>query len=93
MYAWIWRHIPVRKPQWKALVSFVLVAAVGALLWYKVFPAIEPLLPFDDGQIENSNGTPADGSQSGTPAPAPARSPGPSAIPTTIAPTAAGLPS
>jgi len=93
MYAWIWRHIPVGKPQWKALVSFVLVAAVGALLWYKVFPAIEPLLPFDDGQIENSNGTPADGSQSGSPAPAPSRPAGPSAIPTTVAPTGAGLPS
>ena len=93
MYAWIWRHIPFGKPQWKALVSFVLVAAVGALLWYKVFPAIEPLLPFDDGQIENSNGTPADGSQGGTPTPAPSRPAGPSAIPTTVAPTSAGLPS
>lgn len=92
MYAWIWRRIPFRKPQWKALVSFVLLAAVGALLWYKVFPAVEPLLPFDDGQIENSNGTPADGSQGGSPIPAPSRSSGPSAIPT-ITPTAAGLPS
>jgi hypothetical protein len=92
MYAWIWRHIPVGKTQWKALVSFVLVAAIGTLLWYKVFPAVEPLLPFDDGQIENSNGTPADGSQ-GTPVPAPSRSPGPSAIPTIAPPTGAGLPS
>jgi hypothetical protein len=93
VYAWIWRHIPFRKPQYKALVSLVLIGAIGALLWYKIFPAVEPLLPFDDGQIENSNGTPADGSQGGTPVPSQSSSPGPSAIPTIITPTGAGLPS
>ena len=85
MYSWIWRHIPVRQAKFKALISLVLVAAVGALLWYKVFPAIEPILPFDDGQIENSNGSPADGG-GGAPAdnvqsPTPA---GPTSVPVVI---------
>ena len=78
MYSWMWRHIPFRQAKLKALVSVLLVAAVGLLLWYKVFPAIEPVLPFDDGQIEDSNGTPADGGGS---APAPSV-PGPTDIPT-----------
>jgi hypothetical protein len=61
LYGWIWRHIPVRQAKFKALISLIVVAALGVVLWYKVFPAIEPILPFDDGQIENSNGQPADG--------------------------------
>jgi hypothetical protein len=79
MYSWIWRHIPFRQPQLKALVSFALIVALGALLWFKIFPLVEPILPFYDGQIENSNGSPADGGGS-----APAdnvQSPGPSALP------------
>ena len=69
MYSWIWRHIPFRQPALKALVSVLLAAAVVALLWFEVFPAVEPILPFDDGQIENSNGTPADGGDILSPAP------------------------
>jgi hypothetical protein len=34
----------------------VLVAAVGALLWYVVFPWAEPLLPFDDVQVTQDSG-------------------------------------
>ena len=92
MYGWIWRHIPLRHPLAKTLVSLVLAGGVGALLWYEVFPAVEPLLPFDDGQIENSNGTPADGSQS-TPLPSKSPAAGPTAMPTIVTPTGAGLPS
>jgi hypothetical protein len=69
VYGWIWRHIPFRQPQLKALVSLLLVGAVAALLWFKVFPAVEPILPFDDGQIENSNGSPADGGDILSPSP------------------------
>ena len=32
--------------------SAVLIVAALALLWYVIFPAVEPLLPFDDSQIE-----------------------------------------
>ena len=50
MYAWIWRHLPFGRPG-KLAGSVILVAAFVALLWYWVFPAVEPLLPFDDVQV------------------------------------------
>jgi hypothetical protein len=50
MYAWVWRHLPFGRPG-KIVGSVILVAAVVALLWYWVFPAVEPLLPFDDVQV------------------------------------------
>lgn len=55
MYGWIWRHIPFKQWQLKSLVSVVLIGALGALLWYKVFPAVEPILPFDDVQVETTD--------------------------------------
>jgi hypothetical protein len=55
VYSWIWRHIPFRQWQLKALVSGVLILGVGALLWYQVFPAVEPILPFDDVQVETND--------------------------------------
>lgn len=55
MYAWIWRHIPFKQWQLKSLVSVVLIGAVAALLWYQVFPAVEPVLPFDDVQVETTD--------------------------------------
>ncbi|MEV6925426.1 hypothetical protein AB0M46_13140 [Dactylosporangium sp. NPDC051485] len=55
MYSWIWRHIPFKQWPLKAAVSAVLVAAVGALLWYQIFPAVEPLLPFDDVRVETND--------------------------------------
>jgi hypothetical protein len=54
VYSWLWRHIPFKQWQLKALVSAVLAAGVGALLWYQVFPAVEPILPFDDVQVETN---------------------------------------
>ncbi len=51
MYAWIWRRLPFGLPG-KVIGSLLLVAATVALLWFWVFPAVEPLLPFDDAQIE-----------------------------------------
>ena len=50
MYAWIWRKLPFGL--WGKLTgSLVLLTAVGALLWYVVFPWATPLLPFDDVQV------------------------------------------
>ena len=50
MYAWIWRKLPFGT--WgKISGSLVLMAAVGVLLWYVVFPWATPLLPFDDVQV------------------------------------------
>ena len=85
MYGWIWRHIPVRQAKFKALISLIVVAALGAVLWYKVFPAVEPILPFDDGQIENSNGQPADGDGTNQAPASNAPSPsGPASVPVVI---------
>jgi hypothetical protein len=50
MYAWIWRKLPFGLPG-KITGSLVLLAAVGSLLWYVVFPWATPLLPFDDVQV------------------------------------------
>ena len=55
MYAWIWRKLPGNL--WTRLtLSLVLVSAVGALLWYVIFPWATPLLPFDDVQVEAGTG-------------------------------------
>ena len=90
MYSWIWRHIPFKQWQLKALVSLVLAAGVGALLWYQLFPAVEPILPFDDVQVETTDpgaDTTIESPAAGTPASnAPAKTPGPSV--TTKAPPA-----
>jgi hypothetical protein len=58
MYAWIWRHLPFGRPG-KIIGSLLLVAIVVAVLWYQVFPWIEPLLPFDDVQVDSSFEDPA----------------------------------
>ena len=51
MYGWIWRHLP--GGTWsKALLSFVLVVAVCALLLFVVFPWVEPHLPFNDVTVD-----------------------------------------
>lgn len=57
MYGWIWRKLPFGLPG-KIGISLALVVGTGLLLWYVVFPAAEPLLPFDDVQVtdENSGG-------------------------------------
>ena len=47
MYRWIWRRLPFRLPG-KLAGSVMLVVAAVALLWYVVFPAVDPYLPFND---------------------------------------------
>ena len=51
MYGWIWRVLPGGLPG-KLLGSLVLLAAAVALLFFVVFPAVEPLLPFGDVTVE-----------------------------------------
>lgn len=53
MYAWIWRKLPFGLPG-KLISSVLIVAGVVALLWYVIFPWAEPLLPFDDVQVEST---------------------------------------
>jgi hypothetical protein len=53
MYHWIWRKLPFGL--WGKLVgSLGIAAATIALLWYVVFPAATPLLPFDDVQVTDN---------------------------------------
>ncbi|RKT84370.1 hypothetical protein SAMN05421805_103299 [Saccharopolyspora antimicrobica] len=47
MYGWIWRHLPGGTAA-KALQAVLLVVLVVALLLFAVFPAIDPLLPFNE---------------------------------------------
>lgn len=50
MYAWIWRRLP---GTWrtKAATALGIAAAVAALLWYVVFPWVEPKVQFDHGVV------------------------------------------
>lgn len=50
MYAWLFRRLP--GPLWvRILLAVLLVAALVVALFTWVFPAISPLLPFDDGMV------------------------------------------
>jgi hypothetical protein len=51
VYAWIWHRLPFGLPG-KIVGSLLLAALFGAVLWFWVFPAVEPLLPFDDVQVD-----------------------------------------
>ena len=55
MYGWIWRTLPGGLPG-KLLGSLVLLTAAVALLFFVVFPAVEPLLPFSDVTVEPGPG-------------------------------------
>ncbi|WP_200837496.1 hypothetical protein [Ruania rhizosphaerae] len=50
MYAAIWRILPGPKAV-KALLSLILVAAVVAVLFLWVFPAVAPYMPFNDQTV------------------------------------------
>jgi hypothetical protein len=47
VYGVIWRLLPFGRVG-KIIGSVVLVAGIAALLWYLVFPAIDPILPFNN---------------------------------------------
>jgi hypothetical protein len=51
LYGWIWRHLPGPLAV-RLLVALLLLAAAVAVLWAVAFPALEPLLPFDDSAVE-----------------------------------------
>ncbi|GAA1755745.1 hypothetical protein [Luedemannella helvata] len=55
MYGWIWRKLPFGLPG-KLTGSVLLVIVAVAILWFWVFPAVEPLLPFDDVQVSQTDG-------------------------------------
>jgi hypothetical protein len=53
VYAWIWRKLPFGLPG-KIIGSLLLVTLAGAGLWYWGFPKAEPLLPFYDVSVSDS---------------------------------------
>ncbi|MGH3374497.1 MAG: hypothetical protein ACRDP6_07145 [Actinoallomurus sp.] len=58
MYAWLWRHLPGAGVQ-RAGFALAAVAVVGVLLWYFVFPWVEPKLQFDHGTVGGGPSAPA----------------------------------
>jgi hypothetical protein len=52
MYSWIWRHLPGPLAL-RLLQALVLLAGVVALLFVVVFPAVEPLLPYQDVTVSH----------------------------------------
>lgn len=84
MYAWIWRHLPFG---WYGKVGGSLLLAGGAmaLLWFVLFPWIDPwleeaLLPWNDSQLEGDFAPGADTVDPGNPA-VPTTGPSPSLDP------------
>ena len=57
MYGWIWKHLP--GPVVARLVqTLALLAAAVALLFFVVFPRVEPLLPYSDVTVAHPAATP-----------------------------------
>ncbi|HEX8496911.1 MAG TPA: hypothetical protein VF661_06925 [Actinomycetales bacterium] len=50
VYASLWRLLPGPRPV-RALLALVLLLALVAVLFVWVFPAVAPLLPFNDGTV------------------------------------------
>jgi hypothetical protein len=48
MYGWIWRHLPGPLPV-RLLQAVLMFLAVVALLFFVIFPWLEPYLPIDQG--------------------------------------------
>ena len=57
MYVWIWRHLPGGLAG-KLLGTAVLLAGALALLFFVVFPWVEPRLPFNDVTVEQDSAGP-----------------------------------
>jgi hypothetical protein len=51
VYSWLWRSFP-GGPLGKLVCTLVLVLGIAALLWFVVFPWIDPLLPFNDVTVQ-----------------------------------------
>jgi len=50
MYGWLWRHLP--GPTWfRAVLALAAAVAVAVLCFTTVYPAIAPLMPFNDTTV------------------------------------------
>ncbi|MBX6371370.1 MAG: hypothetical protein IRZ02_03825 [Acidothermus sp.] len=52
MYGWIWRKLPGNTAE-KCVTVGAMVLAILALLFFVVFPWVEPRLPWNDVTIES----------------------------------------
>lgn len=52
MYAWLWRHLPGPAAV-RVLILLVLAAAVLVACFAWVYPALAPLMPFNDTTVGN----------------------------------------
>jgi hypothetical protein len=59
VYGWIWNHLPAGVVG-RAATAAVLIAGVGALLWFVAFPAIDARLPTNNVQVTSPSGVPTD---------------------------------
>lgn len=50
MYGWIWRHLPGPTPV-RVVLAAVLVVAVLAACFTWVYPALAPLMPFNNTTV------------------------------------------
>ena len=53
MYGWIWHRLPGGLAA-KMAVSVLLVVGVLAVLWYFVFPYVEPRLPWNHVTVDQT---------------------------------------
>ena len=53
MYVWFWRQLPGPLPV-RVLLALTALLAVVALLFFVVFPAVEPLLPLEDVTVDEA---------------------------------------
>jgi len=61
VYAWIWRHLPFGRAG-RITGSILLACAAVLLLWFVVFPAVEPHLPVGTtGQVSDQDQSGNDG--------------------------------
>jgi hypothetical protein len=68
VYGWIWNRLPWGLPG-KIIGSLALAAGAFALLWFAVFPAIRPMMPWSNVDVggttveneESGDDDPADG--------------------------------
>ena len=58
MYAWLWRHLPGNTVE-RTCVTLAAVIILGLLLWYFLFPWVEPKLQFDHGTVGGGTSAPA----------------------------------
>ncbi|MCW2598671.1 MAG: hypothetical protein JWM02_500 [Frankiales bacterium] len=53
MYVWIWRRLPGPMPA-RVLQVLVLLGIAVALLFFVVFPRVEPLLPYTEVTVNQA---------------------------------------